>query len=263
MLFCIDVGNTNIVLGVTQENRILHNWRIRTEKDVTSDELGILVNNLFHLAALKLNDITDVILSCVVPPLLNTFEDFSRRYFHIAPMVVDAALYTGMPILIDNLKEVGADRIVNAVGAYEKYHTALVAVDFGTATTFDYISEEGAYMGGAIAPGVVISCEALFQKASKLPRVEIFARPRSVIGKDTISSMNVGIVYGYAGLVDGIVNRMKEESGRDLTVVATGGLAPLICDVSTTIDHVEEFLTLDGLMSIFSKNKSRSHNILK
>jgi type III pantothenate kinase len=263
MLFCIDVGNTNIVLGVTEENRILYHWRIRTEKEVTSDELGILVNNLFQSSGLKLNDIENVILSCVVPPLLNTFEEFSNRYFGVTPMVVDSNLYTGMPILIDNLKEVGADRIVNAVGAFEKYRKALVAVDFGTATTFDYISQEGAYMGGAIAPGVVISCEALFQKASKLPRVEIFARPRSVIGKDTISSMNVGIVYGYAGLVDGIVNRMKEESGHDLTVVATGGLAPLICDVSTTIDYVEEFLTLNGLMIIFAKNQKRSRSVLK
>jgi type III pantothenate kinase len=170
-------------------------------------------------------------------------------------MIVGPGLKTGMPIQYDNPREVGADRIVNAVGAYEKYHTALVVVDFGTATTFDYISEEGAYIGGAIAPGVLISCEALFQKASKLPRVEIFARPKSVIAKDTISSMNVGIIYGYAGLVDGIVKRMKEECGEGPTVVATGGLAPLISDISETIDHVEEFLTLQGLMTIFKKNQ--------
>ena len=255
MLFCIDIGNTNIVLGVTEKNRILYHWRIRTEREVTADELGILVTNLFQSAGARLEDIKDIIISCVVPPLLNTFEEFSRRYFKIDPMVVDHNLNTGMPIHYDNPKEVGADRIVNAVGAYEKYRTALIAVDFGTATTFDYISQEGAYMGGAIAPGVIISCEALFQKASKLPRVEIFALPKSVIGKNTISSMNVGIVYGYAGLVDGIVNRMKEEAGQDLTVVATGGLAPLICDVSKTIDHVEEFLTLEGLMIIFNKNQ--------
>jgi type III pantothenate kinase len=161
----------------------------------------------------------------------------------------------GMPILYDNPKEVGADRIVNAVAAYEKYHTALVIIDFGTATTFDYVSQDGAYVGGAIAPGVTISCEALFQNASKLPRVEIFAEPKSVIAKDTVSSMNVGIIYGYAGLVDGIVNRMKKESRQKVTVVATGGLAPLICNVSETIDHVEAFLTLEGLMTIFERNK--------
>jgi type III pantothenate kinase len=145
--------------------------------------------------------------------------------------------------------------ILTSNGAYEKYHTALVIIDFGTATTFDYVSEEGVYIGGAISPGVLISCEALFQKASKLPRVEIFARPKSVIGRDTVSSMNVGIIYGYAGLVDGIVNRMKKESGKKLTVVATGGLAPIICDVSETIDHVEKFLTLEGLMTIFKRNQ--------
>ncbi|MBK5099636.1 MAG: type III pantothenate kinase [Desulfobacteraceae bacterium] len=255
MLFCIDVGNTNVVLGVTDKERILHHWRIRTEKEVTPDELGILVGNLFQSVGLRLNDIKDTIVSCVVPPLLNTIEEFSRRYFNIKPMIVGPGLKTGMPIHYDNPKEVGADRIVNAVGAYEKYRTALVVVDFGTATTFDYIGPGGAYIGGAIAPGVLISCEALFQKASKLPRVEIFVQPKSVIARDTISSMNVGIIYGYAGLVDGIVNRMKRESGEELTVVATGGLAPLICDVSTTIDHVEEFLTLQGLMVIFKRNQ--------
>lgn len=255
MLFCIDIGNTNIVLGVTDQDRILHHWRLRTEKDVTSDELGIMVNNLFQSTGIEMGDIRNTIISCVVPPLLNTIEEFSMRYFGTRPLVVGPGLKTGMPILYDNPREVGADRIVNAVGAYEKYRTALVVVDFGTATTFDYISGEGAYVGGAIAPGVVISCEALFQKASKLPRVEIFARPKSVIAKDTISSMNVGIIYGYAGLVDGIVNRIREESGEDLKVVATGGLAPLICDVSGTIDHVEEFLTLQGLINIFKRNQ--------
>jgi len=255
MLFCIDIGNTNIVLGVTENGQVLKHWRIRTEKDVTSDELGILVTNLFRSAGMSLEDIKDIIISCVVPPLLNAFEEFSQRYCNIKPVIVDHDLETGMPIQYDNPKEVGADRIVNAVGAHEKYNTALVIIDFGTATTFDYVSEEGAYVGGAISPGVLISCEALFQKASKLPRVEIFARPKSVIAKNTVSSMNVGIIYGYAGLVDGIVNRMKKESGKDLTVVATGGLAPLICDVSETIDHVEEFLTLDGLMTIFKRNQ--------
>lgn len=255
MLFCFDIGNTNIVLGVVDQDRILRHWRIRTETDITPDELGILVNNLFQSAGIRPGDIHHAIVSCVVPPLLNTAEEFSLRYFNIKPLVVGPGLKTGMPIQYGNPKEVGADRIVNAVAAFDKYQTALVVVDFGTATTFDYVSREGAYMGGAIAPGVVISCEALFQKASKLPRVEIFARPKSVIAKDTVSSMNVGIIYGYAGLVDGIVNRMKRETGENLTVVATGGLAPLICDVAETIDHVEEFLTLQGLMIIFKRNQ--------
>lgn len=256
MLFCMDIGNTNIVIGVTNEDRILNHWRIRTETDVTPDELGIMMINLFQAAGLRLEEVQNVIVSCVVPPLLNTVEEFSRRYFKVKPMIVGPGLKTGMPINYDNPKEVGADRIVNAVGAYEKYGTALVVVDFGTATTFDYITKEGVYAGGAIAPGVIISCEALFQKASKLPRVEIFARPKSVIARDTISSMNVGIIYGYAGLVDGIVNRVRKESGeKTLKVIATGGLAPLICDVSETIEHVEPFLTLEGLMIIFKRNR--------
>ena len=254
-LLCIDIGNTNIVLGVAERSRILDHWRIRTERDITADEMGILIQNLFRNADLPMKGIRHVIVSCVVPPLLNTVEVFSRRYFNIEPMIVGPATETGMPILYDNPKEVGADRIVNAVAAYEKYRTAMVVVDFGTATTFDYVSEDGAYQGGAIAPGVVISSEALFQKASKLPRVEIFAKPKSVLAKDTISSMNVGIIYGYAGLVDGIVKRMKKEVGRDLKVIATGGLAPLICEISETIDHVEEFLTLEGLMIIFKRNR--------
>jgi type III pantothenate kinase len=251
----MDVGNTNIVLGVTRADHILHHWRIRTERDVTADELGILVSNLFKISGMKLGDIKHMIVSCVVPPLLNTIEDFARKYFKVKPMIVGPGLKTGMPIHYDNPKEVGADRIVNAVGAYEKYKRSLVVVDFGTATTFDYVSPEGAYVGGAIAPGVLISCEALFQKASKLPRVEIFAKPKSVIARDTISSMNVGIVYGYAGLVDGIVNRIKKEVSPSVLVVATGGLAPLICDVSETIDYVEEFLTLYGLMIIYQRNQ--------
>ncbi len=255
MLFCMDIGNTNLVMGVIQGTRILNHWRIRTEPEITSDELGILVSNLFGIHGIERDKITASIISCVVPPLLNTAEAFSQDFFGLKPLVVGESADPGMPIMIDNPKEVGADRIVNAVAAYEKYETGLVVVDFGTATTFDYVSPQGAYMGGAIAPGVVISCEALFQKASKLPRVEIFKRPASVIGKDTISSMNVGIIYGYAGLVDGIVNHMRAETGQDLTVVATGGLAPIISEISETIEHVEEFLTLEGLVIIYNRNR--------
>ncbi len=254
MLFCIDIGNTNIVLGVINKGKILKQWRIRTEKNITSDELGILVSNLFRFDGIKMKDIKNAIISCVVPTLLNAFNEFSKHYLNLLPLIVGPGIKMGMPILYDNPKEVGADRIVNAVAAYEKYQTGLVIIDFGTATTFDYVSQDGAYIGGAIAPGVIISCEALFQNASKLPRVEIFSEPKSPIGRDTVSSMNVGIIYGYAGLVDGIVNRMKKEADEKLTVIATGGLAPLICDVSETIDHIEKSLTLEGLNLIFERN---------
>ena len=255
MLLCIDIGNTNIVLGVTEHDQILAHWRIRTEKEATSDEMGITIGNLFNSSGIKMEDITDIIISCVVPPLVNVLEEFSHRYFDIRPMIVGPGLKTGMPIKYDNPKEVGADRIVNAVAAYEKYHTGLIIVDFGTATTFDCVSKDGAWIGGAIAPGVIISCEALFEKASKLPKVEIFVKPKNVVAKDTISSMNVGIVYGFTGLVDGIVNRIKKELEYELTVIATGGIAPLISKESETINHIEEYLTLEGLMIIHKRNR--------
>jgi type III pantothenate kinase len=254
MLLCIDVGNTNIVLGVFKDDTMLNHWRIRTERDMTGDELGLLINNLFVPEQFEMSGIDATIISCVVPPLLNAFKEFCQRYLHHEPLVVDPDMETGMPIKYDNPKEVGADRIVNAVAAYQKYRTGLIIVDFGTATTFDYISPEGVYEGGAIAPGITISAEALFQRASKLPRVEIFAKPKMVIAKETIASINSGLIYGYAGLVDGIVNRIKKEVGFDTTVIATGGLAPLIKSEATTIDYVEEFLTLEGLKTIFKLN---------
>lgn len=257
MLLCIDVGNTNIVIGI-YKNEVLHtHWRIRTERDMTSDELGIILNNLFVPAELEVNRITDVIISCVVPPILSAFREFCLLVLNREPLIVSPDMETGIGINYDNPKEVGADRIVNAVAAYHRYRTGLVVVDFGTATTFDYVSPEGVYEGGAIAPGIIISAEALFLKASKLPRVEIFSKPEKVVAKETISSINSGLIYGYAGLVDGIVNRIKKQVESDLTVVATGGLAPLIKSEAKTIDHVEEFLTLEGLKILFSMNSSR------
>ena len=255
MLLCIDVGNTNIVMGVLDKDKIIGHWRVRTEKDATSDELGILICNLFQTSKINMGVVRDIIISCVVPPLLNAIEGLSKRYFNIKPMIVGRGLKTGMPIKYDNPKEVGADRIVNSVAAYEKYKCGLIIVDFGTATTFDCVSEDGAWIGGAIAPGVFISSEALFTKASKLPRVEIFSGPQNVIAKDTISAMNVGIVYGYAGMVDGIVNRIKKEIGHKVKVIATGGIASLIARESETVDAIDENLTLEGLKILYERNR--------
>jgi type III pantothenate kinase len=257
MLLVMDVGNTNTVIGVYQDDRILSHWRIRTEKEATVDEFGILLRNLFQSQALTLEPGTDLIISCVVPPMNNTLEDFARRYLKVHPLWVGPGIKTGMPINYDNPREVGADRIANAIAAYEQVHGAAVVVDFGTATTFDVISPQGEYLGGVIAPGVTISCEALFLKASKLPRVEIFAKPKSIIAKDTISSMNAGIIYGYAGLVDGIVSRIKEALGCQTRVIATGGLACLIASETTSIDTVDDYLTLKGLKIIYERNRPR------
>jgi type III pantothenate kinase len=206
------------------------------------------------MKAKEMRSLSDIIISCVVPPMLNILEPLCIKYFNIKPLIVGPGIKTGMPIFYDNPKEVGADRIVNAVAAYEKYHKECIIVDFGTATTFDYISPKGEYMGGCIAPGIVISSEALFEKASKLPRVE-FSKPKTVITKDTVSAMQAGIMYGYAGLVDGIVDRMKAEVKTNPLVIATGGLANIIAPETKTIEKIEEMLTLDGLRIIYDLNK--------
>ena len=261
MLLVIDVGNTNVVIGAMDGEKVLAHFRVRTERDITVDEMGMLFRNLFMSRSLDLSQVKDVIISSVVPPMQSTLEGFCDTYLSARPMFVGPGIKTGMPIYYDNPKEVGADRIVNAVAAYEKYKRALIIVDFGTATTFDYVSPQGEYMGGAIAPGLVISSEALFQKASKLPRVEIFARPKKAVAKDTITSMNSGLVFGYVGLVDGLVNRMKEETGTEPYVIATGGQAALIASESTTIDEVTPELTLEGLRLIYLRNHPDSSGV--
>jgi type III pantothenate kinase len=255
MLLCIDIGNTNIVLGAVDEDRVIRQWRIRTVKDATSDEIGIAIMNLFEYSGLTPGDIKDIIVASVVPSLIKVMQEFSQNYFKLRAFVIGPDINTGMRVEYDNPGEVGADRIVNAVAGYEKYHAALIVIDFGTATTFDCVSGEGTWIGGAIAPGLIISCEALFEKTSKLPRTEIFTKPGKAIARNTKSAMNAGIIYGYAGLVDGIVNRMKKEIGDKVTVLATGGIAPLIFGEASTIDHLEEHLTLEGMMIIYKRNR--------
>ena len=253
MLLTIDIGNTNIVFGVFEEKKLVNHWRIVTHKDKTEDEYGILIVNLYRAAGIDMAKTKGVIVSSVVPPMVSTFESLCRKYFHITPLFVGPGVKTGMPIRYDNPHEVGADRIVNAIAAYDKYKHSLVVVDFGTATTFDYISPRGEYMGGAIAPGIVISSEALFMRASKLPRIELI-RPEFVIGKNTNSSLQAGIVFGYIAMVDGIIEKIKQEVKTDPRVVATGGLAPLIAEGSKTIEEVDPLLTLTGLRLIYEKN---------
>jgi type III pantothenate kinase len=250
MLFVIDVGNTNSVLGVYDGSQLRQDWRIRTERNTTEDEFNVLINSLFAAGNIPVSQVDRTIISCVVPPMVTILDAFCRKYLGHAPQWVDAKNCAGMPILLKNPAEVGADRIVNGVAAFKKYGTSLIVVDFGTATTFDAISEKGEYLGGAISPGIGIASEALFREASKLPRVEIFLPPEKVIGKDTIGSIKSGIIFGYAGLVDGIVRRMQAEMGTHPKVIATGGLAKLLFDVSETIEAVEPALTLEGLRII-------------
>jgi type III pantothenate kinase len=254
MLLVIDVGNTNIVFGLYQEKKLIIHWRIETDKERTEDEYAVLLKGLLSLHDLKFEDIKDVVISCVVPPLSPIIENLCRKYFSVVPLAIGPGIKTGIPILYDNPKEVGADRIVNAVAAYEKYGGPLIVVDFGTATTFDAVSQKGEYMGGVIAPGIGISMEALFEKTAKLPKVEL-VMPDTVIGRDTVSSMQSGAIYGYAGLVDRIVEEMKKELGEKVYVVATGGLVELIAPQSKTIKEVNPFITLEGLRIIFEKNK--------
>jgi pantothenate kinase, type III len=260
MLLAFDVGNSNIVLGVFHDGKLITNWRIETDTNKSADEFGMLINQLFAYEGLKTEDIKDVIISTVVPSVLFTLQHMSVKYFNRRAIVVESGVKTGLIVKYDNPKQVGADRIVNAVAAFHKYGGPLIIIDFGTATTFCAVTSKAEYLGGSIAPGLKIASEALFEKTSKLPKVEL-EEPGQTICRNTIQSMQSGLVYGHMGMVDYIVRKMKAEvealdpSDKKATVVATGGLSSMIESGVDCIDHVDKMLTLEGLEIIYEKNK--------
>jgi type III pantothenate kinase len=260
MLLAIDVGNTNIVLGVFDGERLVESWRLATLRERTSDEIGIWVSQLFEHRAIDASTIKGIVMGSVVPPLTGTFMNMAQRYFGMTPLNVDSGVDTGMPILYKHPSEVGADRLVNGVAAYTFYgrdrHVPLIVVDFGTATTFDAISAQGEYLGGVICPGVQISADALFQRAARLPRVDV-RKPCEVIGTTTVGAIESGLYYGYVGLVDGVVRRMRDVLGGNTVCIATGGLAGIIAPEVRLIEHVDPDLTLQGLRMVWERNRPR------
>ena len=257
MLLVFDIGNSNIVMG-TYEGKILkHHWRISTDRQKTGDEYGILINDLFRYQGIELSDVKDIIISSVVPPLLVPFAKMCERYFNIKPLIVGQGLKIGLQLRYENPKEIGADRIVNAVAAYDRYahlKKPMIIIDFGTATTFCALLPNGEYLGGAICPGIGISSEALFQRTAKLPRIELIPPKKAICG-NTVDAMRSGIMFGYYGLIKEIVSRMKKELGGDALVIATGGFGNTMAQGTDCIDEVDQMLTLEGLRIIFEKNK--------
>jgi type III pantothenate kinase len=256
MLLAIDVGNTNIVLGIFDGEQLVDSWRLGTIRERTADDIGVWVAQLFQHRSIDIRQIRGIVLASVVPPLTGTMMTMAERYFGMAPLNVDSTVDTGMPLLYKHPSEIGADRIVNAVAAYHRYGRGvpLIVVDFGTATTFDAVSAKGEYLGGVICPGVQISADALFQRAARLPKVDV-RKPCEVIGKTTVSAMESGLYYGYVGLVDSLVRRMTRELGGHAMCVATGGLASVITSEVDLIEHVDPDLTLHGLRLIWERNR--------
>lgn len=254
MLLAIDIGNTNIVLGVYREEELVACWRLATDVHKMADEYAVLLNSLFSHEGLSKSEIKGSAISCVVPPLLPIFQDLCREHLQVEPLVVEPGIKTGVRILMDNPRELGADRIVNAIAARRLYGTPAIVIDFGTPTTFDVISREGDYLGGAIAPGISISAEALYRQAAQLPRIEL-AVPKKVIGKNTVAAMQSGVLFGCVALVEGMVERIEEELGEEAKIIATGGLAEVIARETSTIQVVNPNLTLEGLRLIYEMNR--------
>ena len=256
MILVFDVGNTNMVIGVFNTDSLITHWRIRTDTRRTCDEYGMMMKSLFDCQQLDMKSVEAVVISSVVPSLMIELEKFSHKYFSCRPLVIGPGIKTGLAIKYENPREVGADRVVNAVAAFSKYGGPLIIVDFGTATTFCVVNDKGDYLGGAIAPGIAVASEALVAKAAKLPRVELI-KPPSLIGKNTVASMQAGIIYGFVGQVEGIISRMKKEIAGQCRVVATGGLARVIARETDTLEIVDDFLTLDGLRIIYEMNRGQ------
>ncbi|MCH8157581.1 MAG: type III pantothenate kinase [Nitrospinae bacterium] len=254
MLLAIDVGNSNNVIGLFSGDKLLTHWRIRTEWARTPDEYWVLIKEFILLNDVATETIDDIIIACVVPPLVPILQEMGRKYFSCEPLIVGPGIKTGISILYNNPAEVGADRIVNSVAAFEKYGGPLIVVDFGTATTFDVISSKGEYLGGAIFPGVQLSMEALFKNAAKLPRVEL-AVPEHVIGKSTVESIHSGAINGFVSMIDGMVSKIQAELGQKTYVVATGGIVEPIASRASSIDIIDPLLTLEGLRIIYKRNR--------
>jgi type III pantothenate kinase len=256
MLLVVDVGNTNTVLGVFDGPRLLVSWRLTSRREQTADEYGVFIQALLRSGGIDARAVTGLAISNVVPPVQQTLEQMCQKYFGVSPFMVEPAVNSPIPVRVDNPAEVGPDRIVNAVGALARYAPPLIVIDFGTATTFDCVNASGEFVGGAIAPGITTAADALLTKAARLFRVEL-VRPKDAIGRNTVTNIQSGLIYGYAGLVDGLVSRMQAELGGTVTVIATGGLASLIADVTRSVQHVDPDLTLQGLRLIFERARGR------